>query len=143
VTLELWGGKKGCEMKKYAEGIFTYIKEFDSKIKGAASAVPSPSMNNPKLELEMIQAIKGQGWKNESPIDIVILESEWRINRDLLGNILNREINTFAILKDNNGNCRANDISFQQQYNGKTYGKTEFYGLGLKSIPVACEDYGK
>lgn len=143
VTLQLWGGKKGCEMKKYSEGTFTYIKETGDKLKGQGAEVPPQAMTNTKLEQEMIQAIKAQGWKNESPIDIVIIESDWRINRDVFGNILNREINTYAILKDNNGNCRANDISFQQQYNGKTYGKTEFYGLGLKSIPVSCSDYGK
>jgi hypothetical protein len=143
ITLELWAGKKNCEKKKYAEGSFTYIKESGEKLKGQGAEIPPVAMTNAKLEQEMIQAIKGQGWKNESPIDIVIIESDWRINRDVFGNILNREINTYAILKDNSGNCRGNDISFQQKYNGKSYGKTEFYGLGTKSIVVDCADYGK
>jgi len=144
IVVELWGGKKGCEQKKYAEGSFKYTKESDAKIEGSGEKVPKPSMVNQKLEKEMIQQIIALGWKNETPIDIVILESDWRINRDFLGNIIDREINTFAIIKNNStGECHATDMSFKQPYNGKKYGNTQFYGLGMKKIPVECSDFGK
>jgi hypothetical protein len=143
ITIEFWAGKSGCTKKKYAEGSFTLVKSSGTKIKGSSPEVPQAQMNNPKLENEMIEAVKNQGWKNESPIDVVILESDWRIIRDGFNNITDREINTFVILKDKNGNCRANDISFRQPYNGKKFGKTSFYGLGLKSIIVECSNYGK
>lgn len=142
ITIEFWGGKPGCERRKYAEGSFIYKKTTSEKI-SAGETLPKPSMNNPSLVKEMLEAVKGQGWKNEYPIDVIILESDWRINKNPFGVILNREINTYVVLKDNNGNCRANDISFRQPYKGKSYGKTEFYGFGLKSIPVDCSNYGK
>jgi hypothetical protein len=143
VAIEFWGGKNGCDKKKFAEGTFTLDKTSNAKIKGNSAEVPKAKMNNAKLEKEMISAVKNQGWSNESPIDVVIIETDWRIIRDDFGNITDREINTFVILKDNNGNCRANDISFRQPYSGKSYGATQFYGLGLKSIPVDCTDYSK
>jgi hypothetical protein len=143
IIIEFYGGKKGCDQKKYSEGKFWINKTIDSKIKGAGPEVPKSLMTNKKLENEMVEAVKNQGWSNEYPIDFVIIESDWRIIRDGFGNITCREINTYGILKDRNGNCRANDISFRQPYKGKNYGKTEFYGLGLISIPVNCTDYGK
>ncbi|MCX7735482.1 MAG: hypothetical protein N2319_02100 [Candidatus Kapabacteria bacterium] len=142
ITIEFWAGKPGCERKKYAEGSFVYNKITSKKVT-AGESLPKSAMNNPSLVKEMIEAVKNQGWKNEYPIDVIILESDWRINKNPFGVILNREINTYVILKDNNGNCRANDISFRQPYKGKSYGKTEFYGFGLKSIPVDCSNYGK
>mgnify|MGYP000459956422 CR=1 FL=1 len=141
IQIQFWGGKSGCERKKYAEGSFILIKDSGSKVKGQSEELPNPKMKNAKLEKEMIEAVKKQGWKNEHPIGVIILENDWRIIKDALGNIIAKEINTFIILKDNNGNCRANDISFRQTYKGHSYGPTEFYGFGLKSIPVDCCKY--
>jgi len=143
IKIEFWASKKGCTRKKYIEGSFTYNKSSDLKLKGSGPQVPNAEMKNDKLEKEMIQAIQKQGWKNDTPIDIVILEPDWRIIRDGFGNIIAREINTFAIIKKSNGSCNATDISFRQEYKGKNYGITEFYGLGMKNIPVECSDYGK
>ncbi len=136
------GGKPGCNRKKYVEGSFIYNKTSSAKV-SAGESLPKASMNNPTLVKEMIEVLKKQNWKNETPIDVIILESEWRINKNPFCVILNREINTFVILKDNNGNCRANDISFRQPYKGKSYGKTELFGFGLKSIPVDCSQFEK
>jgi hypothetical protein len=143
ILFEFWAGRTGCELKKYAEGSFTYNKLSDSKLKGSGPEVPQPSMINQKLEKEMLEAVRNQGWKDDVPIDVVILESDWRIIRDGWGNITDREINTFVIIKNKKGECNATDISFRQPYNGKSYGKTQFYGLGMKKIPVTCSDYSK
>ena len=143
VSFEFWGGKNDCEKKKYAEGTFTYNKSSDSKVKGSSEEVPQAQMKNAKLEKEMLEICRNQGWKNDTPIDILIIESDWRIVRDGWGNITDREINTYVVLKNSNGLCKANDISFRQPYNGKSYGKTQLYGLGMKSISVDCGDYIK
>lgn len=143
ITIEFWGGKPGCELIKYAEGSFVFNKTSGESVSGSGEKVPPHKMLNPKLSKEMIEEVKAEGWKNESPIYVVIIEPDWRIIRDAWGKITAREINTFVILKDNDGNCRANDISFRQFYNGKKYGNTRFYGLGLRSIPVNCTDYQK
>jgi len=137
VMIEFWGGPTKCEAK-FAEGGFTLKKA--GAVKAAVGSLPEAQMTDATLEQEMIQAVKGQGWTNEYAVKVVIIEPEWRIIRDVFNNIVRREINTHVVLKKNaDGSCRANDISFTQQYLGNdTYGKTEFYGLGLRSYPVAC-----
>jgi hypothetical protein len=60
--------------------------------------LPAALKKDAKLEAEMIAAIKARGWRNESPVKVVIIEAEWRIIRDLLGNIVRREINTNVVL---------------------------------------------
>jgi hypothetical protein len=138
VKLELWGGPKDCELK-YAEGEFSLSKAGEEK--PVMGKLPEAMMKNPALEQEMVDAIKGQGWTNEFPIKIVIIESDWRMIRDAFNNITDREINTHSILKKTQGGtCRANDISFRQPHLGsEKFGKTQFYGFGLKSYPVNCQ----
>jgi len=138
VKFELWGGPKDCELK-YAEGEFSLSKA--GEVKPVIGKLPEAMMKNPALEQEMIAAIKGQGWTNEFPIKVVIIESDWRMIRDAFNNITDREINTHSVLKKTQGGtCRANDISFRQPYLGsEKFGKTQFYGFGLKSYPVNCE----
>ncbi|MCU0611916.1 MAG: hypothetical protein MUE60_09025 [Candidatus Eisenbacteria bacterium] len=137
VMIEFWGGPTKCETK-VAEGGFTLKKS--GSVKAALGSLPEARMSDSGLEEQMIQAVKGQGWTNEYPVKVVIIEPEWRIIRDVFNTIVRREINTHVVLKKNvDGSCRANDISFTQQYLGDgKYGKTEFYGLGLRSYPVAC-----
>lgn len=137
VVLEFWGGPEDCEIL-FAQGGFTLSKA--GEVSATLGILPEAKMTDPQLSQEMIQAVKDQGWTNEVPVDVVIIEPEWRLIRDLLGNIIRREINTHVVLKKNaDGSCRANDISFTQQHlGGNQFGKTEFYGLGLRSYPVAC-----
>ena len=102
--------------------------------------LPIAKKKDAALESTMIKAIKDRGWENESPIKVVIVEADWRIIRDYLGNILRREINTNVILKKNDGTCRLTDISFTQEFKGgNSYGATEVYGIGMKNIPFDCE----
>lgn len=137
VMFELWGGPVKCEAK-FAGGGFTLTKSGD--VTAALGALPKAQMSNANLEQEMIQAVKSQGWTNEYPVKVVIIEPAWRIIRDVFGKIIHREINTNVILKKNaDGSCRINDISFIQLYTGNNqYGGTKFYGMGLKSYSVAC-----
>ena len=98
-------------------------------------------MSNAALDQEMVAAVKSQGWTNASATKVAIIEPEWRIIRDAFNNITDREINTHSVLKSTkDGGCRANDISFRQPYIGNDkYGKTQFYGMELKSYGVKCE----
>ena len=143
IKVEFLGGRSGkCEKRKYAEGGFALAKgEGAAPIDPNKQALPAPAMQNPKLEASMIEAVKSRGWKNETPVKVVILEPDWRIIRDAFNNITDREINTFVVLKNTStGKCRANDISFRQPYKGGgKYGRTEVYGIGLKSFNVDCQ----
>jgi hypothetical protein len=138
VKMEIWGGRKDCELK-YAEGEFALNKTGGSMV--SMGTLPEAKMVNPALEQEMVSAVKGQGWTNEGPTKVVIIEPEWRLIRDAFNNITDREINTHTILKSTkDGSCRANDISFRQPHLGSNkFGSTQFYGLGLKSYPVQCQ----
>lgn len=138
VKLEVWGGPANCELK-YAEGQFVLNKTGGSM--ASLGKLPEAKMSNTALEQEMIAAVKGQGWTNESPTKIVIIEPEWRIIRDAFNNITDREINTHTVLKSTkDGSCRANDISFRQPHTGNNkFGKTQFFGFGLISYSVKCE----
>ncbi len=136
---EFYGGDGDQCLKKFAEGSFTLNKSGE-QVAAKLKKLPEAMKKDSKLEESMIKAIKKQGWQNESPIKVVIVEEDWRIIRDFLGNILRREINTNVILKKNDGTCRLTDISFTQEYQGgNKYGITELYGIGLKNIPFDCD----
>lgn len=135
---EFLGGDGDKCLKKFAEGSFTLNKTGEMAA-GKLTTLPSAKRQDAALESSMIKAIKEKGWRNESPAKVVIVEEDWRIIRDLLGNILRREINTNVILKNNDGSCRLTDISFTQEYKGQNkYGATEVYGIGTKNIPFDC-----
>lgn len=138
VKLEVWGGPANCEIQ-YADGEFALNKVGGSMT--SLGKLPEAKMTNAALEQEMIAAVKGQGWTNESPVKVVIIEPEWRIIRDAFNTITDRELNTHTVLKSTkDGSCRANDISFRQPHTGNnTFGKTQFFGFGLKSYAVKCE----
>ncbi len=138
VKMEIWGGPQNCELK-YAEGEFVLNKAGGSM--ASLGTLPEAKMVNAALEQEMIAAVKGQGWTNEGPTKVVIIEPEWRLIRDVFNNVTDREINTHTLLKSTkDGSCRANDISFRQPHFGNNkFGNTQFYGLGLKSYPVKCQ----
>jgi hypothetical protein len=138
VKCEFYGGDGDQCLKKVAEGSFTLIKSGE-QVAAKMKTLPAALKKDAKLEAEMIAAIKARGWRNESPVKVVIIEAEWRIIRDLLGNIVRREINTNVVLKNTDGSCRLTDISFTQAYQGgNKYGKTEVYGIGTKNIPFDC-----
>ncbi len=136
---EFYGGDADNCLKKFADGSFTLNKTGD-QVAAKIKKLPDALKRDASLEASMIKAIKSRGWQNESPIKVVIVEDDWRIIRDLLGNIIRREINTNVVLKNNDGNCRLTDISFTQQHKGNNkYGITEVYGIGTKNIPFECE----
>jgi hypothetical protein len=136
---EFYGGDGDNCLKKFAEGSFTLNKS-GGQVAGKLKILPVALKKDANLEASMIKAIKSKGWQNETPVKVVIVEEDWRIIRDVLGNILRREINTNVVLKKNDGTCRLTDISFTQEYKGNNkYGITEVYGIGTKNIPFDCE----
>jgi hypothetical protein len=138
IKFEFFGGGSDECLKKFAEGSFT-IDKSGEQVAVLLKKLPEALKKDTKLENEMIQVIKRLGWTNEYPIKVVIVEADWRIIRDVWGNILRKEINTNIILKKNDDTCRLTDISFAQPYQGgNKYGATEVFGYGLKNIPFDC-----
>ncbi len=145
IRIEFYGGKgayggedERC-LKKYAEGSLTLNKSSEMT-SGKLKTLPASKNKDAALEAEMIRAIKGRGWQNETPIKVVILEPDWRIIRNTFGVILRKEINTNVILKKTDGTCRLTDISFERPFLGNnTYGATLVYGVGTKNFSFDCD----
>ncbi len=102
----------------------------------ASVTLPAPAMKNAALEKECIAALKD--WK-ETPLKVIITDRDWTIQRHpITGAIVSRIINTTTVVKKPDGGCRMFQISFEQLYNGKSYGKAQQYGVG-DSADITCD----
>lgn len=98
--------------------------------------LPTPRMRNAQLEATMLRLANAHfsGIKVEK---VFIMDSDWRIQRNALGAILRRTLNTAIVVKESNGKYYLRDLSFEQPYSGGGgYGATKVYGVGVKNDPV-------
>lgn len=144
VTLEKSGGTEPIAEGEFEldctqglEKIAEIAKELELKSQSQVT-MPSPAQSNPELEKAMLEAIKNAGWK-ETPLKAVIIDKDWNIHRNILGVILFRSIRAEVAVKTPEGICRLFSLSFNQNYDGKSYGKTELYGVG-GSQDMPCEN---
>jgi hypothetical protein len=101
--------------------------------------LPAPSMRNAQLEKEMMAAMT---WP-EKPLRAVITASEWTVHRHpISGAIEFRTISAALAFKRPAGDCRIFYLSFKQDYNGRSYGKTQHYGVG-DNEEIPCENVNK
>ncbi|MFA6571348.1 MAG: hypothetical protein WCT77_08935 [Bacteroidota bacterium] len=98
--------------------------------------MPKAAKKDAKLEKEMLDALSD--WK-EKPLKAVITDDDWTIHRSVLGIIEYRTIGAGVAVKKPDGQCRLFWLSFKQDYNGKSYGKTQHYGVG-DSMDMPCEN---
>jgi hypothetical protein len=102
--------------------------------------MPESAMKNPSLEKE-IKAVLSD-WE-EKPLRVVITGSEWTINRNSVTGIIEfRSIWTAVAVKSPDGKCKIFYLSFRQDYNGKSYGKTRRWGVG-DSEEISCDNVNK
>jgi len=90
----------------------------------ANTELPQSGMNNPTLAKQFTAMINGAGadWKM---LKLIIASPEWQIDRhEISGVIVARHIVTRNIVKEPNGVCRIQSVTFFQDYNGSGYGKT-------------------
>ena len=98
--------------------------------------LPTPRMRNAQLEATMLRLANAHfsGIKVEK---VFIMDSDWRIQRNAVGIILRRTLNTAIVVKESNGKYYLRDLSFEQPYSGGGgYGATQVYGVGVKNDPV-------
>ena len=101
-----------------------------------AALVPAAGMRDAALEKSMVDACRD--WP-ETPIKAIITDGDWTIDRHpITSAILSRTINATVLFKLKDGTCKAFKLSFRQQYKGKSYGKTERYGVG-DSFQISCD----
>ncbi len=103
--------------------------------------MPEPSMSDPALEASMVSAMAAQNWP-ETAMRAVITGDGWLTHRGAFGEILFREMYAAVAFKTPEGICKIFYMSFKQDFNGSTYGKTKYYSVG-GSEEIKCENVYK
>jgi len=122
-----------------------YYRERAEKIRSIqldAVRLEKPAMSNSALEQTMMK-IAGEQFPDMSPLRVSIADSKWTIVRDEITNvILYRTLGAEVAVKTATGTCRVYYIGFKQEYNGSSYGPTEFYSVG-GNYDIRCENVNK
>ena len=103
--------------------------------------MPKAKISDPSLEASMISAMADQNW-SEKALKAVITGDSWITHRDVYGSIIFREMYAALAFKSPDGTCKVFYMSFKQDYNGASYGKTKYYSVG-GSEEIKCENVYK
>ena len=98
--------------------------------------VPASQMNNPALKAKMLELAR-QAYPSWDIKELVIIESAWRVEKNALGQIIHRRINTKIILPNGSGGYTMRTLSFIEPYAGSDkYGAVEAFGIGTDDRAV-------
>lgn len=145
----------GTSSKKIAEGSFILkandggaekYAQLEQQLKAGENkkkSMPKPAQKNKSLEKQAMAAL--QEGSRLKFLRIVIMESDWTVERDSLGNILHKRIKVGAGVKTVKGGCRVNLYYVKKDYLGG--GKYSDRVTRLSTIPggtdIACENIHK
>lgn len=106
--------------KQFAEG------------KIANTVMKKPGHSNPALEKDIMATFKKEAaGKGETPLRVVLVEKDWRITRHpLTGVIQFRTIWADIAVQKSDGKYYVYELTYEQQHNGKSYGKTQYNSIG-------------
>ena len=147
VTIRLSGMQFGSSfMNLFGEGEFKLdCSTGQDKIAGyalqyreknlASVFMPKAAMKSTALEASMKKALQNEGWEDNKKVQrTVITGSEWTIHRhQISGVILYRTIPAAVAFKTDKGECLYWNLTFQQQFNGSSYGITNLKSVGSTS----------
>jgi hypothetical protein len=98
--------------------------------------VPASQMNNPALKAKMLKLAR-QAYSSWDIKELIIIESAWRVEKNALGQIIHRRINTNIILPNGSGGYTMRTLSFIEPYAGSDkYGEVEAHGIGTDDRAV-------
>ena len=98
--------------------------------------VPASQMNNPALKAKMLELAR-KAYPTWDIKELIITESAWRIEKNVLGQIIHRRINTNIILPNGSGGYTMRTRSFIEPYAGSDkYGAAQAYGIGTDDRAV-------
>lgn len=98
--------------------------------------IPASQMNNPALKAKMLELAR-QAYPSWDIKELVIIESAWRVEKNALGQIIHRRINTKIILPNGSGGYTMRTLSFIEPYAGSDkYGAVEAFGIGADDRAV-------
>ena len=106
-------------------------KQFEEG-KIANTVMKKPGHSNPALEKDILATFKKEAaGKGETPLRVVLVEKDWRIHRhQVTGVILFRTIWADIAVQKTDGKYYVYELTYEQQYNGKSYGKTQYHSIG-------------
>jgi hypothetical protein len=98
--------------------------------------VPASQMNNPALKAKMLELAR-KAYPSWDIKELIIIESAWRVEKNALGQIIHRRINTNIILPNGSGGYTMRTLSFIEPYAGSDkYGTVEAFGIGTDDRAV-------
>jgi hypothetical protein len=98
--------------------------------------VPASQMNNPALKAKMLELAR-KAYPSWDIKELIIIESAWRVEKNALGQIIHRRINTNIILPNGSGGYTMRTLSFIEPYAGSDkYGAVETFGIGTDDRAV-------
>ena len=98
--------------------------------------VPASQMNNPALKAKMLELAR-KAYPTWDIKELIIIESAWRVEKNALGQIIHRRINTNIILPNGSGGYTMRTLSFIEPYAGSDkYGAVETFGIGTDDRAV-------
>ena len=98
--------------------------------------VPASQMNNPALKAKMLELAR-KAYPSWDIKELIIIESAWRVEKNALGQIIHRRINTNIILPNGSGGYTMRTLSFIEPYAGSNkYGAVEAFGIGTDDRAV-------
>lgn len=151
ITIKLSGMQYGSSfMNLFGEGEFTmdcsagqdqlsaYARKYREKILENVY-MPTLKMKSTSIEASMKKALQNEGWEDNKKIQrVVITVNEWTVYRHKVsGNILYRTIPAAVAFKTNDESCLYWNLTFQQQYNGSSYGITSLKSVG-STVDLSC-----
>ncbi len=113
-----------------------YQGQKNSLAKQEKLPVPASQMNNPALKAKMLKLAR-QAYSSWDIKELIIIESAWRVEKNALGQIIHRRINTNIILPNGSGGYTMRTLSFIEPYAGSDkYGEVEAHGIGTDDRAV-------
>ena len=110
--------------------------QINSLAKQEKLPMPASQMNNPALKTKMLELAR-KAYPSWDIKELIITESAWRIEKNALGQIIHRRINTNIILPNGSGGYTMRTLSFIEPYAGSDkYGTVEAFGIGTDDRAV-------
>lgn len=130
------------ELEILAENATISRCKFADALRAEAKPMPAASsMNTGQLATEATtltkEFAKGR-WAQEVQYAF-ISGNEWvTLRNPITGIITGRIVSAVAVMKEEDGSCRWEEISIRQNYDGANYGKSYFGGETAFIVPVDC-----
>ena len=121
--------------------VYSRVADQLETVSSANAKMPESKWNNPALANSVKTAYKRAG--NETVLRVNLLNPDWFIQRNALGQILFRGVFAAIATKTPDGKCYLQREYFKQNYSGGRYGATAHDGRSETRQIMPCENVMK